>query len=130
MFVALAANDTALNAQRLAAGDGPKKVSFDLASHGRFGLGAHGLAHGLIEERDNDAAVQIAGMSLECVGDDGMGDDEAFRRKEEVEVQTGVVGRSTAEAAIAGSVGEGRELLVAFCHAGLAACRVLLSAEM
>ena len=60
-----AADDAAFNAQRRAGRDGAQEIDFHVTGHGGEAAGANGLAHGLVKQSGNDAAVQVAGMALE-----------------------------------------------------------------
>lgn len=100
MLAKVAANDAALDADRLAAGNGTKVLDFDLARDGRIAFGSNCLAHGFVEQRGNDAAMEVAGVPAECVGDDGKADDRAIGGEHELEMEPSEIGWPTTETAI------------------------------
>ena len=100
MLALLAADDAALDANRDVTGNGAEVIDFHLPRHGRIAQGAHCFAHGLVEQRGDDAAMQVAGMALESIGDGGKAHDGAVGSEQELEVQPGGIGRAAAEAAV------------------------------
>ena len=48
-------------------GTGRQVVDLHVAGHGSETAGANGLAHDFVEQRGDDAAVQVAGVAFECV---------------------------------------------------------------
>jgi len=81
---------------------GAEVVDLEMAGHGEYGEGAVELAHGLVEEGGDDAAVDVAGRTLMEFGevDDGLGDGVFGVRgvEGELEVQALGVGGAAAEA--------------------------------
>ena len=121
MLARLVADHAALDAKLRSAGNGTKVVDLDFSRHRNAALRANRFAHGFIEKCGDDAAVQIAGMAFEGVGDDGKADDRAIVREQEFEAEAARIRRAATEAPVAGRVGDGSEVFVTLCHAGLAA---------
>lgn len=119
MFSRLVANHAALDTNWRSTGNRQEVVDLHLARHRCAALGADRLAHGFIEQRSDNAAVQIAGMAVECAGNDGKAHDGTVVGEQEFETQPISICLSTAEAAVIGRMGKGCEVFVALGHAGL-----------
>jgi len=100
----------ALNAQRHAGGYWEAIVDLKVTRDGGETEGADGLAHGFVEERSENSAVNVAGRAFKEVGDGDGADDSAVRRAEEVKLEAAGVGRAATEAAVLCSVGQGCEV--------------------
>jgi len=112
MLARLVANHAALDANWRSTGNRAEVVDLDLARHRGFAPSPHCLAHGLIEQRGDNAAVQIAGMAVEGAGDGGKAHNGAVVRKQEFEAQSILICLSAAEAAVSGRMSKGREVFV------------------
>ena len=77
---------------------------------------ADSLTHGLVEQRGDDAAMQVSGMTLEGCGNCGHRNHTVVLGKKEFEAQAGGVGRTASETAVLGGVREWREVRVGLCH--------------
>lgn len=115
-----ASRDAALETKRRAAGNGAEIFDLHFPCHRGTAQCPHRLAHGFIEQRGNNPAVQIAGPAFEGFRHGGKANDRAVGRDQELEVHSAGVGRSAAEAAIVESVREGSEEFLVAGHAGLA----------
>ena len=120
MFSILPADDAAFNAEGNAARDRAKVIDFKPACHRGTSQRAHGFAHGFIEQRGNDSAMQIAGMSIEFIRYNGKADNSAIGRLQKFKTQSREIGRATAEAAIVCRVRKRRQVLLVRGHACLA----------
>jgi len=72
----------------------------ELAGHGEGVAGTDGFAHGLVEERGDDAAVEVAGVAGEVFWDLGDADYGEVGGELELEVEALGVGGAAAEAAV------------------------------
>jgi hypothetical protein len=79
-----------------------------LASHGRPATGANGLAHGFIEQRGDDAAMDITGRALKSIRHRLKADNGAIFGEQKFELQSGGIGWSAAKTAILGCVRQWR----------------------
>jgi len=70
-----AADDAPFDAQRHAAGNWAQVLDLQFARDRGVALRTYSFAHGFIEQRGDDAAVQVAGMAVEGAWDDGETDD-------------------------------------------------------
>src|SRR3984957_1810033 len=120
MLTRLEANDAAFDANRRSTGNGAKVVDLESFRHRGPPRGGTSFAHGLIEQRGDDAAVQIAGRALKGVRNNRKAYESSVFRAKEFEVHTVLICRAATEASVVSRVGEGREVFVALCHAGLA----------
>jgi hypothetical protein len=116
VFAALAADYAALQANGRAGGNRAAVVDLDVAGHGSKTQCADGLAHDFVEQCGDDAAVQIAGVAFECIRNRHKADDRSVLGEKEFELQTAGVCRAAAEAAVAGDVGHGGEVISGFRH--------------
>jgi len=120
VFSAVALQNAALDAKLNLSGNGAKVFDFQFAGNGGPALSTNSLAHGFVEQGSDDAAVEITGVAGEGAGNCREADDGAVGGEEEFETQTGGIGRAATEAAVAGRVGQGRELFTGFGHDCLA----------
>ncbi len=95
--------------QRNGEGNGAEVVDLQVAGHSEDIAGAVGLAHGLVEQSRDDAAVGVAGRSGKAAGEAGVADDVASFVDEEAEAHAGGIGESAAEAVVECAVSEGGE---------------------
>ncbi|MEI9970535.1 MAG: hypothetical protein WDM87_18680 [Terracidiphilus sp.] len=51
------------------------------------------FAHGLVKKRGDNAAVQVAGMAFESIGDDREADNRAIVREQEFKVEAAQIRR-------------------------------------
>ncbi len=105
MLAAFAASHFSFDAQGRGRGYGTQIIDLDMARHGGQTLGAHGLAHGLVEQGGDDAAVQAAGMAFEGMRDDCEADHAAIRGVQEFQAQPRGIGLAAAKTAIRRRVG-------------------------
>lgn len=75
-------------------------VDGDMARHGDDSAMAIGLAHGFVEQRGNDAAMRVAGRSLELRGEMEVAEDAIGFVDEEFQAKSGMVVLPAAEAAV------------------------------
>jgi len=118
MLARLIADDTTLDAKLLSARSRTEVVDFDFSCHRSAALSTNRFAHGFIEQRGDDAAVQVAGVAFEGAGDDRKADDRAILREQEFEAEAALIRRAATEAAVTGRMGEGSEVFVSLSHAG------------
>jgi hypothetical protein len=95
--------------ERLAERNGTQILHIESAGHGDDAACAIGLAHGLVEEGRDDASVRVSRRTGETAGETEAADDVQVGIDEEAKAQAGRVLEPAAEAAIQGTVGEGRE---------------------
>ena len=104
VFAALAANQAALHANLRSRGYWPKVVDLHPAGHGRQPPRANGLAHDLVQQRGDDAAMQVAGRTLETVRNRRKANHAPIFGKQKLEVQAGRIGRAAAKATVLAGV--------------------------
>ena len=99
-FASLGANDAALQSNWLGTGHWQQVINLEVARHGGDSRGAHSLAHRLIEERGDNAAVQVAGVAAEVIGDGSVADDQTIVGDQELKLQSMRINGAAAEAAV------------------------------
>ena len=123
MLAALVAHNPAFEPNGGAGRNGSAIVHFEVAGHGGKAARADRLAHGLIEERCDDSAVQESGVAFEAIGDADGANHCAVIGEEEFKLQAVFIGFSATEAAILGRMGQGSEIVEMRLHAGDASTR-------
>ena len=100
MFAALTAKDAALEPNRRARGHGAFVVNFHVAGHAHYLVRADGLAHGLIEQSGDDAAVHVAARAFIRIGNLRKAYYRTVVGKHEIEMQSGWTFLTAAEASV------------------------------
>jgi len=75
VLAAFIPRDAAFQEERLAGGNRPQVVNLHVACHGDEAARTYGLAHGLVDQGGDDAAVQVARVALKIAGYDGLSQD-------------------------------------------------------
>ena len=116
MLSALVSRDQAVNSKGRAGGNGAQIVDLNVAGHGDEAARSNCLAHGLIQEGRNHAAVQVAGMAFKCVRNHRQRLDGAVGREQEFEAQPDGIGFSAAKAAVRSMQFGGSRKGFKLCH--------------
>jgi hypothetical protein len=116
MLTAFAANDAALEPNGCAGGDGALVIDLHVARHGDDVVGTDCLAHGLVEQRRDDATMDVTARAFKGVGYRREADDGAVFREQKFEVQPGRICLAAAKATVLRRVGQGCQVFKARFH--------------
>ena len=111
MFAAFATDEAALHANGRSRRHGAKVIDLHLSGHGGQTLGSYRLAHRLVQQRGDDAAMQITGGTLEAIRNRNRANHASVLGKQEFKAKAGCIGRAAAEAAALGLVRHGGEFI-------------------
>jgi len=100
MFAAFATDEAALHANGRSRRHGAKVIDLHLSGHGGQPLGSYRLAHRLVQQRGDDAAMQITGRALEAVWNRGQAHHSSVLGKQKLQMQATGISRPAAKAAV------------------------------
>lgn len=115
-FPALRTSDASFHANRLAARYRQKILNLQMARHGGDAGSAHCLAHGLIQQRGDHAAVQVAGVAAKIIGNGGVADNGTVVGEQKLQLQSMRIGDAAAKAAVMRSMFERCEVFFVSLH--------------